>query len=570
MKRKIDLSLQESRIIKNLNYDTDTGRFTLIDNQNNRFICDMFGRKKNSFKRNITGISNRYQLKKRLKPLFIEDANEVKKTLSPLQYSTNNIMSPINFSTIENKNSINYHPVRRRYDDGYGLPKSLVVPFFNEKDGDLKERNKRELIEHLKIYFSNYHNVSIKNENDKCGLSYITCDFNDNKLSLEDNKKLIKLIDNTILKYREEYKYKLNILYKNPVVKALKKFKNYLSLNQGTNVIDGYELKETNKEIKDKFEIIKTNIKNYLPKASEKRKMEDKIIESYRIKNYFSLNKNIMIENEPKNIYNQINKYNVIVGPDKLNNICQSKDFTIGRLLEMDFGLNEEEKKIKLNRIKRLGNSAFKGKNNAITLKNRHIKLFSGLKRSKNLNLNNSKKSNDEQIQGNSSKVEMTYKETIETLSNKDQNINDININCNNNIINNNHRTLEQKIADNDLSFISEISEKEKNIAKKNKFKIKSFKLQRELTDNENRLLKGYQKKEEIKKEKSSINKRPHKINSFLECYKNDINLLKKTNPIAYDLQKKEEERELMLMKKKNEITEIFERNKRNNKAKDN
>jgi len=286
-------------------------------------------------------------------------------------------------------------------------------------------------------------------------------------------------------------------------------------------------------------------------------------MEAYKNKHYFSLNKNINIENEGKNIYEQFNKYNVIVGPDKLNNICQSKDFTIGRLLEMDFGLNEEDKKIKLNRIKRLGNSAFKGKNNNIAIKNRHIKLPSGLKRLKNSNMNNSKNSNDEQMQGNSSKIEMTYKDTIETLSNKGQNINDINANYNNN---NSHRTLEQKIADNDLSFISEISEKEKNIAKKNIFKIKSFKLQRELTDNEKRLLKGFQKKEEIKKEKSSLNKRPHKLNSFLECYKNDINLLKKTNPIAYNLQKKEEERELVLMKKKIEMTELLERNKRNNK----
>ena len=91
MKRKnIDLSSQKNRIIKNLNYDIDTGRFTLIDNQNNGFVCDMFGRQKNTFKRNITGISNRYQLK----PLFIEDTNEIKKTLSPLHYSNNNIMTP--------------------------------------------------------------------------------------------------------------------------------------------------------------------------------------------------------------------------------------------------------------------------------------------------------------------------------------------------------------------------------------------------------------------------------------------------------------------------------------------
>lgn len=554
--------LEQNKIIKNLCFDSDTGRFILTDNQNNSYICDMFGRKKSFFKSRITGISNRYERKRILQPLIIKNIKENKKTISPIKYSQ---VEENNFNTISNHKSINYHPNRRRYGDGCGLPKSLVAPFFNEKGGDLKEKNKKELIEHLNIYFSNEvckNNISLNNQNKNSALSYLTCDLNDYKSYVEDNKKILKLIDDTIEEYREQYKNKLDILNKNPVVKALKNFKKFLLLNQEAKVINGYKINEPSNEIKEKYKIIDKNIKNSIPNTIERTRMNDRKIE-LKIKQYLYSNQNDHFETEGNNIYNQIQRYNIIVGPDKLNNYCKSKDFTVGRLLEMDFGFTDEDKKNKLNRIKRLGNSAFKGKNNNITIKNRHIKLPSGLKRLKNSNMNNSKNSNDEQMQGNSSKIEMTYKDTIETLSNKGQNINDINVNCNNN---NNHRNLEQKIADNDLSFISEISEKEKNISKKNIFKIKSFKSQRELTDNEKRLLKGYQKKEEIKKEKSSLNKRPHKLNSFLECYKNDINLLKKTNPIAYNLQKKEEERELILMKKKIEMTELLERNKRNNK----
>ena len=221
----------------------------------------------------------------------------------------------------------------------------------------------------------------------------------------------------------------------------------------------------------------------------------------------------------------------------------------------MDFGFTDEDKKNKLNRIKRLGNSAFKSKNsNNNIIKNRRIKLFSGLKKER--------KSDEEQALGSSSKVEMTYKDTVETLSNNNRNMSDININSNNN------KTLEQKIKDNELSFISELSEREQKIQKKRKFRIKSVKLQRLQANRDNRLLNGYQQDEYEEEEKPETVKKEHKLKSFLECYKNDINLLKITNPKAYELQKKEEEREKKLMKKKMEFNALFEKNRRYNKKK--
>ena len=188
------------------------------------------------------------------------------------------------------------------------------------------------------------------------------------------------------------------------------------------------------------------------------------------------------------------------------------------------------------------------------------MKLLSGLRLNKN-NINALKKSEDDQ---NSSRVEVTCKETLETLSNNNKNLKDIYINNNNN-----EKTLEQKIADNELSFISELSEREKIIQNKKIFRIKSVKTQRAHTDLENQLLNGYIKREESEiEEKPNNNKKEHKLKNVLDSYKNDINLLKITNPKAYELQKKAEQHEYELMKKKIELISLLEKNQRKNKKK--
>ena len=239
----------------------------------------------------------------------------------------------------------------------------------------------------------------------------------------------------------------------------------------------------------------------------------------------------------------------------------------------MDFGFTEEDHKNKLNRIKRLGNSAFRNKNTNKINKSKRMKLFSGLRPNKNSNtiLNNSKKAEEEHQ--NSSKVEITYKETVETLSNKNHNLNDLyNYNSNNNN-NNNNKTLEQKIKDNELSFISEVSERESNIQKKRKFRIKSVKSQRVKTELENKLLDGFHESEDFKlnednNNNNDINKKEHKIKTILDNYKNDINLFKKVNTQAYERQKKEEEHDYLLLKKRLELLAFLEESKRKNKNK--
>ena len=555
---------EQKRIIKNLCFDSETGRFILVDNQNNSYLCDMFGRQKNLFKRGISGIYNRYKAKNKLRPILINSKKQNEKLLSPLKLQENYIIpKQKNFNTIASDKSINYHPIRKRYDDRFGLPKPLVPPFFNENNIDFKEKNKKELIEHLNTYFSDdvcKNNISLGERAVKPGLSYLTIDLNDYKLCREDHKEILKLIDDTIEKYREQYKNKLSILYNNPIVKAIANFKKFLLLNKDVRIVNGFKISEPPKEIKEKNEIISHNIKKYFDNIKEKNIINAKEIELYRAKRLNNLDNADNIEeenelfNETKGQGNQI-----IVGPDKLNNMCKSKDFTIGRLLEMDFGFNEEDHRNKLNRIKRLGNSAFSKKNNNKIIKNRGVKLFSGLKRNKNNLLSNSKMGEEENL--NSSRVAITYKDTLETLSNKYYNPNGVHNN-------NNYKSIEQKIADNELSFISEVSERENNIQRKRIFKIKSVESQRLKTETENELLKGFERKEEIPLEETKNVKKENKFRSFMECYKNDIDLLKKTNPIIYEMEKKAKEHEYLMMKKKIELMKVLEKNKRKNEKK--
>ena len=557
--------INENRIIKQLYYDSDRGRFIMVDNQNNNYLCDLFGRKKSLFKGKITGISNRYQHSRKLQPLLIKNKN--KNLFSPIKLTESPVVPQYQkFNTISNQKSIDYHPYKRRFPDGVGLPKSLVEPFFNEKIQNSKESHKKKLIEHLNLYFSYEickNNVSIGYNKNKPGLSFVTCDLNDYKLCEEDHKNILKLIDNTIEKYKEKYKYKLNVLNKNPVVKAITDFKKYILLNKDTKIVNGCQINEPSEEIKDKYKIINNSIKNYYSNINEINKKNDKIFELYKLNRFKTIenkNNNNSIDTDENELYNKtrMQNYQIIVGPDKLNNICKSKDFTIGRLLEMDFGFSEEDHKNKANRIKRLGNSAFRSNNKII--KNKHIKLFSGLKQNKN-NINIFKKSDGDQA--NSSGVEVTYKETVETLSNKNQNINDIYIN------NNNHsKTLEQKIADNELSFMSDVSEREKNNQKKRIFRIKSVNSQRVQTELENKLLEGFQQKEQIIEDEKPI-KKVKNFKNALECYKNDINLLKITNPKAYEQQKKAEEHEYLYIQKKMELFELLDKFKRKNKKKE-
>ena len=486
---------EKKEVISNLCYDSNTGRFILVDNQNNHYLCDLFGRKLSHFDSNVTGCYNRYK-KKKLKPLSISQNMEKYNSLSNMAKTPNKI------------SFVSYFPSIRKFQEGCNLPRAKAPPFFNLKSEEIKAKNKKELSEHLTTYFSNdFSKNSISLDANKRIIPYLTCDLTDYISSKEDFVKLEKIIDDTIENYKNQYKNKLNILNKNPIVKALKQFKKYLSLNKDTKIVNGYKLSQPPDIIKEKNMINEKIIRNRYFINKEKENKSSLLRLANNSKN-----------NQSEKIYNN----SAIIGPDKLNDICKSKDFTIGRLIDMDFGYTGKEKKTKRD-------------------------LVSGISRVSDQNLQNNKiQSNEDEKFNNrvSSANAFTYKDTIETLSNKNLNLKDIYLKAN--------KTIDEKIEDNELSFMSEMSTNEKKYAELNNLKIKSAEKIRLKTEHENELLKGHQEETiDEEEEKPKENKGKFQLRSNVDSYKDDLKLLKLTNPKLYERMENEHKRDLELLKKK-------------------
>ena len=103
------------------------------------------------------------------------------------------------------------------------------------------------------------------------------------------------------------------------------------------------------------------------------------------------------------------------------------------------------------------------------------------------------------------------------------------------------NKTLDIKIRVNNISFISNMSENEKKYEEENIKRVKGLTLMNNIYDKERNLLKGFR----IKDRKGFMylfkNIRP-KFKNNGELYEKDIDLLRKTNPIAFKLQEKRDE----------------------------
>ena len=213
-------------------------------------------------------------------------------------------------------------------------------------------------------------------------------------------------------------------------------------------------------------------------------------------------------------------KKNIIIGPDKLNDICRSKDFSIGRTIKMDFG-NQKEKENEKEKIISQENNI--DNENKIEVQNNKINniLPKIVKR-----INSGNKSN-------------LYQDTDTAETNTHMNRNNSDI------------ILERNKSYDELSFISR--ETEKNEVKKNKrnnFRsLKSVKSNAEL---EKELLKGIKMeppKEEINNNK--IHQTKVVLKTEGQLYRENLELLKITNKKQYELQKQKDEYDLFLLKKK-------------------
>ena len=93
-----------------------------------------------------------------------------------------------------------------------------------------------------------------KNENK--GLTFLTADLNEYDSIKHDTEESLKLIENSMNDFREIYKLKLNIMHKNPNVKALNQFKKNLLLNKNAKTINGRILDEPCDKIRKNYNFV--------------------------------------------------------------------------------------------------------------------------------------------------------------------------------------------------------------------------------------------------------------------------------------------------------------------------
>ena len=397
---------------------------------------------------------------------------------------------------INEKKLIEYYPQTRKFDGYFNFPRPISPPFCNIPNYVMKETTKKELISHLEKYFSNEKSKNfVSYKNKKVEVSYLTGDLNEFDCLKVDAERLLTLIKNTLDSIREEYALKMNIFNKVPMVKALYQFKKYIEENKESIIINNRKLRKPNSTIKKKYDIIHSTLTNFGLKRDNFKNIHKLKLDSLN-------NDNITKETNKKHLTldsftdNKIEK-------NWISKKLHKNDFNIGRKIKMNFG------------------------------------CFSYSDMTKNLKQTDNK-SNVDKISNNilepSKETEVT-KETEQSLYVK---------------------TLDNKIRNNNLSFISKIFEEKKN--KKNMLNIKQMKFLKNNYLKEKILLKGFIT-EERKAPILLIKNLKPKLKTNGELFEEEMALLKRTNPIAFKLQEKKDEFDMKQLVKKVNMQKVNEKN---------
>ena len=497
----------EYNYIKNICYNMDNGKLTINDSKNKEYKSDIYGRKIPRFLPNITGQHNRY---------FNDNNNgknqnifRKKKLLNigiSSYISSNNSIENNKYNKDNNKKTISYTPIIRKFEGYSKFPRPKGPPLLNIPDYELKEKSKRKIIDNLSNYFENYsvrNDIIRKNENK--GLAYLTKTLNEYDIIKQDTKKLQTLIQTNLDDIKLKYQLKKNMYKKDRIVKALNTFNYNISENKDSKTINGRILQEPNEKMKRYYKVI-----NSMMKKNKKRNLINE-----RIKNI--------------NLQTTCKKYNIKIITDENN-----KDFTLGKKIKMNFGYSFEEENNK--------NNLLDNEENKNEIDNINIKEIN---EEDNLNKENKEENQDDNIKENREENKEDNKEE-NNEENKEENNKEDEEESENKM----SKILNEKIKKNELSFISYISENEKKNVKKNYIPIKSIKLINNNAEHENKLLDGYIEPP-IEDSKIFQKVKILRLKTEGDLYKENLNLLQKTNKKAFLLQEKKDKYDLELLKKK-------------------
>ena len=498
----------EYNYIKNICYNMDNGKLTINDSKNKEYKSDIYGRKIPRFLPNITGQHNRY---------FNDNNNDnnqnifrKKKLLNigiSSYISSNNSIENNKYNTDNNKKTISYTPIIRKFEGYSKFPRPKGPPLLNIPDYELKEKSKRKIIDNLSNYFENYsvrNDITRKNENK--GLAYLTKTLNEYDTIKQDTKKLQTLIQTNLDDIKLKYQLKKNMYKKDRIVKALNTFNYNISENKDSKTINGRILQEPNEKMKRYYKVI-----NSMMKKNKKRNLINE-----RIKNI--------------NLQKTCKKFNIKIITGENN-----KDFTLGKKIKMNFGYSFEEENNK--------NNLLDNEENKNEIDNINIKEIN---EGDNLNKENKEENQDDNIKENREENKEDNKEENNEENKEENNKEDEEEESENKM----SKILNEKIKKNELSFISYISENEKKNLNKNDIPIKSIKLINNKAEHENKLLDGYIEPP-IEDSKIFQKVKILRLKTDGDLYKENLNLLRKTNKKAFLLQEKKDKYDLELLKKK-------------------
>ena len=501
---------------KNFYRDDDTGKNIITDYNNNRYETDMFGRKLKSFLPKITGVMTGPQRSK---------LNLLKSNNHSTSPSNNNTINQEDNIIIKHpKKIINYTPKISRLDGYFCYPRPISRPFFNIPNFQLQEELKKEINKEIFKYYNDEHSKKKMKKDNKFLLSYITNNISECKTEEKDKEKSINYIDNNIEEMKEEYTTKLNSIEKDPKYIALNRFKKKIILNKKKDI----KLNDAPIEIKKKYQILHNLVQNnpLKQKSDSMNKAAQKYIYNYikdkKSGSSFDLEK----ENKFKKLnFNNIcykRKKNLVIGPDKLNDVCRSKDFAIGRSIKMDFGnfSYEEKEKEKDKMVSLDSNNSGRSKEES--------KI--------NDSMNFLPKISTNILTNNKSKENLLDKDTAETITHMNRNNTEIIV-------------IDEKIENDDLSFISREKEDKKNNNMK-KTKIRTLKFVKKNCEHEKELLEGIEN-ESPREEIIVTQKKNVILKDNGQLYRENLALLKLTNPKKFESIRKKDEYDMKLLIKK-------------------
>jgi hypothetical protein len=216
---------------KQITVDEQTGKLILSDSNNNHYKCNIYGDKLTEFLPYISGTITR-QERKQLLNWKLDKSYENPKVINQ------------------------YLPTVRKFEGYAQFPRPLTKPLSTL----IKNKNNNEIIENI---LKAYNNEKVK----KCfdvklnqGLDYLTSQLTVDA-SKPDRFRLIKIIDDYFEDYKEKNKYKLNLMDKDPIIRALRHFKKFLKDNETSDVINNRKLPTPPEKIKNTFKKITNDLK---------------------------------------------------------------------------------------------------------------------------------------------------------------------------------------------------------------------------------------------------------------------------------------------------------------------